>query len=149
MNSSLTEKVVLNVTTIGLLYLLAGRPLLKRFGWIETDAERKKRIEDNKIIADVNRSVKPDSTPVTPEINFGQFKAYMDKKVYAKYNGVRVRSDAKSNAPVLVVLDSGQQVGFFYSVVGEQLGDKIKTWVMLDDAAGKFIGFVPLTDIRL
>ena len=94
--------------------------------------------------------IPPIIDPITPNFNIQDLKPWIDKKVYAKYTGVKLRTLAKSNAPIKRQYNTSQYIGYVYSAVSEDLGTKKKVWfLIMDNLNGAIVGYVPMDDVSL
>ena len=94
--------------------------------------------------------IPPIIDPITPSFNIQDLKKFIDKKVYARYTGVKMRTLAKSNAPIKRQYNTGQFIGYVFSAVSEDLGTKKKIWfLIMDNLNGAIVGYVPMDDVSL
>ena len=92
--------------------------------------------------------IPPIIDPITPSFNIQDLGTWIDKKVYAKYNGVKMRTLAKSNAAIARQYNKNQYIGYVFSAVAEDLGTKKKVWfLIMDNLNGAIVGYVPMDDV--
>ena len=92
----------------------------------------------------------PNMDTITPSFNIQDLRQWIDKKIYAKFNGVKMRTLAKSNAPIARQYNTNQHIGYVFSAVSENLGTKQKVWfLVMDNLNGAIVGYVPMDDVSL
>lgn len=142
--------VILAGVAVAAIFVLP--PLFKLFGLVNDVAAAPGEALDlvRKAAKDTSSDVYSNSPTTIPGLSTDGLKQIIDKQIISAYDGVPIRTQPHSNAPVAKYINSGDANGYVYSAVNEKLGNKNIIWLSIEDLPnGSPNNYIRLDDTTL